>query len=148
MKSTTNSLLLQASLNPGSLQPIFYKACYPGEMNTLINVTPLARALLALVSLQLPYLALGAATPSNHELVKRADINCVPKSPDTELIFGDCVDAILSVLANKTSAQMIVYQYFGFTMSADEQFHLLEWHFGTLDWHIKSVSASKVAYSK
>lgn len=117
-------------------------------MNILINVTPLARIRLALLSLQLLYLALGTATPINHELVKRADVNCVPNSPDTELIFEDCVSAIFSVLAGKTIAQRNAYQYFGATETADVRFQLLSWNSGMVDWHTKSVSARKVAYSK
>lgn len=117
-------------------------------MNVLINVTPLARALLALVSLQLLYLALGAATPINHELVKRADINCVPKPPDTELMVEDCLLAISNMLVGKTPAQRNAYQYFGSSTAADVQFEFLSWVSGMLDWHTKSVSARKVAHSK
>lgn len=117
-------------------------------MNVLINVTPLARALLAFVLFQLLHLALGVATPINHELVKRAPINCVPKPPNTELLFNDCESAIFSVLDGKTFAQIYGFQYFGSTTSADVPFQFLSWNSGTLDWHTKSASASKVAYSK
>ena len=117
-------------------------------MNILINVTPLARVLLALITLQLLYLALGTATPINHELVKRADVNCVSKSPDTELVFEDCISAIFRLVADRTSFQTRIYQYFGSEMSADVQFRLLSRDFGMLDWHAKSVSARKMAYSE
>ena len=114
----------------------------------LINVTPFARIILALASLQLLYLALGAAIPADHELVKRADVNCVSRPPDTVLIFEDCLSAILNMAMGSTAAQRNAYQYFGSSVTADVKFQILSWSFGMFDWHIKSVSARKVAHSK
>ena len=110
-------------------------------MILLINVTPFARVILTLASLQLLYLALGAAIPIDHELVKRADINCVSRPPDTVLIFEDCLSAILDMALGRAATQRNAYQYFGSSVTADVQFQLLSWNSGMLDWHTKSVSA-------
>ena len=117
-------------------------------MDIPINVITFARVLLALASLQLLYFHFAAANPINHELVKRANINCVPKPPGTELIFEDCVSAIYSMVAGKTPAQRNAHQYFGPGMSADVQFQILSWASGMVDWHTNSVSVRNVAYSK
>lgn len=117
-------------------------------MSFSINVIPFAQVIFALASLQLLGLAFGAAIPIDHELVKRADVNCVSKAPDTVLIYDDCLSAILSMALGRTAAQRNAYQYFGSSTSADVQFQLLSWNFGMLDWHTKSVSARKAAHSK
>ena len=72
----------------------------------------------------------------SRELVKRADINCVPKPPGTELIYEDCLSTIYSMLLGKTPAERNRYQFFGSAMGADVQFDILSWNSGTLDWQL------------
>ena len=102
-------------------------------MDILINGTQFARVLLALASLRLLYLPLGAAIPTSHELVKRANVNCVPKPPGTDLIIGDCLNAIFNMIFDKTPAERNRFQYFGSSMGADVQFETLLWDAGTVD---------------
>ena len=97
----------------------------------LINVTPFVRVILALASLQLLYSALGAAIPADHELVKRANIDCVPRPPAHELLLADCLSSILNMGLGGTAAQRNAYQYFGSSMTADVKFQLLSWNYGT-----------------
>lgn len=112
-------------------------------MNVLINGTQFARVLLALASLQLLYLPLGTAIPTIHEFVKRADVNCVPKSPGTELIIGDCLSAIFSMVFGKTPAERNQYQFFGSAMGADVQFEILSCDIGTVDWQLRASQQEK-----
>ena len=102
-------------------------------MNILINSTQFARILLALASLWLLYLPLGAAIPTSHDLVKRANVNCVPKPPGTDLIIRDCLNAISNMIVGKTRAERNRFQYFGSAMGADVQFETLLWDAGTVD---------------
>ena len=100
-------------------------------MNESARISRFAQLLLlSLVSVQLQSLPLEAANPISHDLVKRANVDCLPTSPTTELTFEDCVTAIFDIWAGKTVAQRNAYQYFGPTIGADVRFNSLQWSFG------------------
>ncbi|KAL2047015.1 hypothetical protein N7G274_001033 [Stereocaulon virgatum] len=99
----------------------------------------LSRGLLAMfASLQMLSSHMGEAIPLDHELVKRADINCRPIDPYSELDFIDCVRTIRNILDGKTRAEKHQLQWFGSTPVADVRFRSLLWASGTCNIRIDS----------
>ena len=91
----------------------------------------LPRALLAMfASLQMLSSHLGEAIPLDYELAKRADINCRPMVPTSELYFVDCMRTIQNIMDGKTRAEKNQLQWFGSTPASDVQFQSLLWASG------------------
>ena len=92
----------------------------------------LSRVLLVVFGLlQLLSSHLGEAIPLGHKLVKRADINCQPIDPTSELDFADCFSTIQQMVDGKTRAEQNLLQWFGSTPAANVQFQTLQWAFST-----------------
>ena len=92
----------------------------------------LARILLpALGLMQLFSSHLGDASPLDHELVKRADVDCQAIDPTSELDFTDCVAAISNIVSGKTRAEKNQLHWFGPTAAADVRLTTLQWASGT-----------------
>ena len=92
----------------------------------------LSRVLLVVFGLlRLLSLHLGEAIPLGHKLVKRADFNCQPIDPTSELDFADCFSTIQQMVDGKTRAEQNRLQWFGSTPAANVQFQTLQWASGT-----------------